>query len=143
MAVDQSITLVNALAISSSSNSTSADSLARYTDLFGQLNCSAVPTGGAPTLDVYLQTSADNGSTWQDIAHFQFTTAAVSRFFRIAGGAAGETTTFAASDAALAGDTVKQGPWGDQLRVKWVFAAGGSTGIYTLTVTVVAKGAGD
>lgn len=111
-----------------------------YEDLFVQFDCSAVPTGGNPTLDVYLQTSADGGTTWRDIAHTQFTTSALKRFAQISGQTAGATSILAASDAALSGETVTQGAWGDRLRVKYVFAAGGSTGTYTLTVKAVPKG---
>jgi hypothetical protein len=40
-----------------------------YNAAFLALNLSAVPTGGTPTLDVYIQTSPDQGTTWRDMAH--------------------------------------------------------------------------
>jgi hypothetical protein len=110
-----------------------------FTDLKVQLNVSAVPSGGAPTLDVYLQESLDQGTTWNDIAHTQFTGAAAVRYFQIAGKAAGSTSPITKGDAALAGETVRQGPFGDQLRFKWVFAAGGGTGPYTMAASTVPK----
>lgn len=114
--------------------------LSRWFDLFGIINVTAVPVGGAPTLDVYLQTSPDGGVTWQDILHHQFTTSSGARLFSISGEAAGPTTTVAPSDGALASDTVVQGPWGDQLRLKYVMVVGGSTGPYTFSASAVAKG---
>ena len=111
-----------------------------YRDLYLMLNCSAVPTGGSPTLDVYLQTSCDGGATWQDIGHWaQLTSSTGKKFAAISGEVTGPTTAVAASDAALAANTFVQGPWGNQLRIKYVFAAGGSTGSYTLTVWVSPK----
>lgn len=109
-------------------------------ELFVMLDASAVPTGGAPTLDVYLQSSPDGGTTWKDCAHTQFTTSALKRFIPISGYVTGGTSIVAASDAALAGETVVQGPFGDKLRVKYVFAAGGSSGSYTLAAHAVTKG---
>ena len=109
------------------------NSLQGLTDIVLMVNVSAVPTGGAPTLDVYLQSSCDYGNTWNDIGHCpQFTTSTAVSFMRIAGDAAGPTTAEAQSDAAMAANTVHQGPWGGWLRLKWVFAAGGSSGSYTM-----------
>jgi hypothetical protein len=136
---DNNFPLLASTSISSSGNSDVRAGMSATKDLFGMLSCTAVPTGGAPTLDVYLQTTPDGGTTWQDIAHYQFTTSTANRFFSICGSAAGSTATVAASDAQLSGDTVRQGPWGDQLRLKWVFAAGGSTGAYTLSASAVGK----
>jgi hypothetical protein len=136
---NNTIALVPSTTVSANGTSTPVDGLSRLRDLFGGWEVSAVPTGGAPTLDVYLQTTFDGGTTWQDIAHYQFTTSAVKRLFSICGSVAGPTTSVAPSDAALSGDTVVQGPWGDKLRAKWVFAAGGSTGSYTLAGFVVGK----
>lgn len=108
-------------------------------DLFVMLQLSAVPAGGAPTLDVYLQTSADEGTTWQDIGHTQFAGLAITRYMKICGRSAGSTSVVASSDGALAGETVVQGPFGDRFRLKWTFAAGGSAGSYTLNVSIIPK----
>jgi hypothetical protein len=113
--------------------------LGLYHNALVDLNLSAVPAGGTPTLDVYLQTSADGGTTWRDVAHTQFAAAALHRFFQFSDEAGASTSVLAASDAALAGETVAQGPWGDMLRLKWVFAAGASTGAYTLAARVALR----
>lgn len=85
-------------------------------------------TGG--TLDVYLQTSHDFGTTWVDYAHFT----------QLAAGGAAVKYTFAASQGgqqltptthgvgttpALAANTVVGGAWGDRFRL--VMVAGVST----------------
>jgi hypothetical protein len=131
--------LANALPIGSNSTSSVLTGLAFYKDLVLQLSVTAVPAGGAPTLDIYAQHSVDGGTTWRDIAHTQFTTAAATRFAAISGEVTGGTAIIAASDAALAGETIVQGAWGDQFRLKWVFAQGGSAGNYTLNANVVFK----
>jgi hypothetical protein len=119
----------------SASDVSTTDTQVHYRSFLLQLACSAVPAGGAPTLDVYLQTSVDNGTTWQDIAHTQFTGAA-TRFFQISGQVTGSTAPVAASDGALSGETVRQGPFGTSLRIKYTAALGGGTGTWTLTPTI-------
>lgn len=113
--------------------------LAGYRDLFLMLNASLVPAGGSPTLDVYLQTSPDGGTTWQDIAHTQFTGTAAKRFLAISGAVSGGTAILAAKDAALTGETIVQGPWGDRLRLKYVFSPSTSAGPYALAASMVCK----
>lgn len=133
-------TLLAATQISASGTSTANVGWHRYEDIFGIFNVTAVPSGGAPTLDVYLQASPDGGTTWRDIAAFQFTGSVATRQFAITKHASGGTSMLAASDGALASGTVVQGPFGDRLRVKYTFAAGGSTGSYTLSVSVAPSG---
>lgn len=140
MSISTATVLLDSTDISANGNGTARTGFSRYKGLYGLINVTAVPTGGAPTLDVYVQATPDGGATWQDVAHFQFTTSAVARLFQLSQIAAGGTTTIAPSDAALAGDSVVQGPFGDQLRVKYKFAAGGSSGSYTLAVTGVLVG---
>nr|MBC8280235.1 hypothetical protein [Chloroflexota bacterium] len=54
-------------------------------------------------------------------------------------GAEGSAVTydrfFAEQDGALAATTIRVMNLGDSMRVKWVFAAGGSTGDFTFDVT--------
>jgi hypothetical protein len=128
------MSLLTATTISANGAGDVVAGLARYAGLDVQLTASAAPTGGSPTLDVYLQKTLDGGTTWQDIAAYRFT-AAAKRFLRISQIAAGPTATVAPADGSLTNDTVAQGPFGDQLRVKYVFALGGGTGTFTLAVT--------
>ncbi|HWX42118.1 MAG TPA: hypothetical protein VN345_13300 [Blastocatellia bacterium] len=134
-----SVALLLSTAINANGTGNSVLGLGQYKNLYAVLNLTAVPAGGAPTLDVYLQSSADAGTTWRDLAHTQFTTSAVVRFVAISGDSAGSTSIVAASDGQLAGETVVQGPWGDRLRIKYVFAAGGSSGSYQLAISGIVK----
>ena len=137
--MDNVIPILPATTVSASGTSSVVEDLHRYKAFYGVFNVSAVPSGGSPTLSVYLQTSPDGGTTWQDVASFQFTTSAVKKLFSIQTETAGSTSIIAASDGALTSNTVVQGPLGDRLRVKYVFAAGGSTGTYTLSASLVAR----
>lgn len=84
-------------------------------------------TGG--TLDVYLQTSHDGGTTWYDWAHFVQLTAgnaAIKQAFHQGrDNNAGVTTIGTAATPALAASTVVGGGWGDMMRL--AFTAGVST----------------
>ena len=113
--------------------------LARYQGAAVMIDCSAVPTGGSPTLDVYVQKSLDGGATWQDVAAYRFTTA-VKRLLALSQLAPAPTTTQAASDGALASDTVVQGPFGDRLRVKYAVSLGGGSGTWSLAAWLVPVG---
>lgn len=107
--------------------------------LWATFTVSGVPTGGSPTLDVYLQHSGDQGATWRDLAHpSQWTTTTSTVFCGVSGYLTGGVTFLATSDAALAANTVVQGPYGDYLRIKYVCTAGNS-GAYTLSVLISEK----
>jgi hypothetical protein len=85
-------------------------------------------TGG--TLDLYLQWSPDEGTTWVDYAHFvQLASGAtiIHRMFSTSSRAQQITvaTIGVGSSPALAANTVVGGAWGDRLRV--VMVAGAST----------------
>lgn len=107
-------------------------------DLFLSMGVSAVPSGGAPVLDVYLHTSAD-GITYQDIAHVQFTNSVVTKFVQIAGETQGQQNLIASTFQSLPANLVVHGPWGQYLGVSWIFTGGGSSGSYVLTVQGYAK----
>jgi hypothetical protein len=96
-------------------------------------------TGG--TLDVYLQTSHDEGSTWRDYAHFAQVAAgaAVAHFSFMAFRATGSSTivaTGSGTSPALAANAVLGGDFGDRMRVVYVAGAGTSAGAaQTITVS--------
>ena len=140
----------SAVAGEASGTSTAVDNLGWVKRLHAVLDVTAVPTGGTPTLDVYVQTQMGNGD-WQDIAHFtQVVGSTTKEMLAWKGPGATEAGTqaeaaavtvdnfFTNEDAALAATTVRLLPLGDSLRVKWVFAAGGSTGDYTFSVDIAA-----
>ena len=79
---------------------------------------------GGSTIKVYLQTSLDQGNTWQDIACFTFTTASATKSRNLSA-LTPKATDVAATDGALTDDTSVDGLLGDRFRVKVV-----STGTY-------------
>lgn len=99
-------------------------------------------TGG--TIDVYLQTSFDGGTTWYDYAHFAQSAAAaaaVTKYFAVPNSdATGLTTvgkgTLASPGVALAASTILGGAWGDLMRAVYVAGASTSAGA-TQTIAVV------
>ena len=80
------------------------------------------------TLDVYLQTSPDAGTTWYDFAHYTqvgavSTSIQAVQWCRFASAATNDTQVIATGDAALAAAKVVQGPIVDAyFRAKWVIA---------------------
>ncbi len=95
------------------------------------LTVSAAATDVGDTLDVYVQSSTDGGTTWDDFVHF---TQVLGN-----GGAkkyqaywtslmAPETELGAPADGTLAAG-VKQGPVGSNLRVKWVIVDSGTLNV--------------
>jgi len=92
-----------------------------YNELFGFCNASLI--GSSAVLDVWLQTSPDEGNTWRDIANWHFTAASV-QFIQVQGRTGGGAAPIAASDAALASNTVVQGTVGSRFRLKYRVTGG-------------------
>ena len=141
MAGTNVVTLLGSTTVSADGTTTgdAVTGLHRYQGFFGNINVTAAPAGGAPTLDVYIQASPDGGVTWRDVAAKRFTAAGV-QMFQLSQLASGGTSTLAASDAALTSGTEVQGAYGDRLRVKAVAAFGGGTGNFTFSVSGVPVG---
>lgn len=93
---------------------------------------------GGTSIDIYVQTSFDNGTTWMDIRNFHYTTTPQNRVINHAASTP-QTTAIVPGDGALASDTSKDGIIGPKLRAKVV-----SLGTYTAptTVALFAEGAG-
>ena len=140
----------SAIAGEANGTSTAVDNIGWVKSFIGRLGVSAVPSGGSPTLDVYLQTQLPDDS-WQDIAHFAQVAGVISsenvawgpiqgnvNGTQAEGAAVTVDNYFQRQDASLAASTVRLMPLGDSMRVKWVFAAGGSTGDYTFSVDIAA-----
>jgi hypothetical protein len=88
-------------------------------------------TGG--TLDIYIQTSPDGGTTWTDYGHFTQLAAAASQIFRmVAFSKAGQQLTAltvgTGTSPALAANTFMGGDWGDRMRIVYVAGAGTTLG---------------
>ena len=88
-------------------------------------------SGTTPTLDVYIDTTTD-GTTWINMAHLTQLTAVARRSIQISENTSGATADFDAT-ADLAAATVRQGPWGSTIRVRWVIT--GTTPSFTFVVT--------
>jgi len=87
------------------------------------LNCSAAATGATDTGNVYVQASADNGTTWDDVISFtQLLGNGGAKKFLARWNAlqAPTTATAAPAIATLAAGTVAQGPHGLLWRVQTV-----------------------
>lgn len=137
----------SAVAGEASGTSTAVDNLGWVKGFNCHLDVTAAPTGGSPTLDTYLQTQLASGD-WQDIAHFTQATGVTAEIVdwgpadgNFSGiGAEGAAVTydrfFAEQDGALGAATIRLMNLGDSMRVKWVFAAGGSSGDFTFAVTM-------
>lgn len=78
------------------------------------------------TMDVYIQTSPDSGTTWYDFVHFTqvgavATSIQAAQWCRIASAANNDTSVIVTGDAALAAAKVINGPVVDsRMRVKFV-----------------------
>lgn len=99
-----------------------------------------VTASSAPTtLDLYLQTSPDAGTTWYDFGHFtQVGAVATSiqalQWTRKANDATNATSVIVTGDAALAAAKVINGPIADNFfRLKWVLV--GTS--YTFSVSAI------
>jgi len=89
-----------------------------------------VRTSGGTSLDVYIQTSLDEGTTWADVMNFSFATTTVRKVSAVV-----LTTALAANvtptDGAITANTILSGLLGTKIRVKYV-----AVGTYVGTLRV-------
>jgi hypothetical protein len=90
---------------------------------------------GGTTLDAYLQTSFDGGTTWVDIANHSYVTTGASKISACNGYIAPASQGFAPGDGALAANTIIQGALGDRLRLKYV-VVGNYVGTFSASALV-------
>lgn len=98
------------------------------------LTVSAAALAAEDTLDVYLQSSDDGGTTWDDFVHFTQVLGnggAKKHVANWSGIVAPESEMHAVADAAMSAG-VKQGPVGELWRIKWVIV--GETASFTFTM---------
>ena len=114
--------------------------LDKYTLATILLTLSAKTFDASTTLDIYVQYSPDEGTTWDDIAHFtQITDAAMADgthillLHALAGTSQPDRVT---RDASLAANSVLNVPWCDRMKVKCVGA--NISGTDTITAKVEA-----
>jgi hypothetical protein len=91
---------------------------------------------GGTSVDVYLQTSLDGGTTWTDIANFHFTTSAARSIYNLSA-ATPNTTAVAASDGSLTANSAVDGVLGTRFRCKYT-TVGTYAGATSLAVDIAA-----
>lgn len=91
---------------------------------------------GGTSAKFYLQSSADGGTTWFDVASLAHTTASLRRIVSLDLEAAGALAT--AQDAALTDNTKLDGLAGDRLRLKYT-TVGTYAGSTTYKLDIVYK----
>ena len=89
---------------------------------------------GGTSVDAYVQTSLDGGSTWTDIAEFGFTTSSARKAFNLTNIAV--TSIATPGDGALTANTCVNGFLGSLYRVKYV-TVGTYAGSTTIVITAV------
>lgn len=114
-----------------------------YTDLDILINITAGGTATG-TLQIWLEDSADGGTTWDDLVSsntFALGAAAITQHFFVAGKiATSGTQGAAAQQETLAAGTVRAGPFGNQIRVREKLSGpSGSPVGATYTITAVVK----
>ena len=113
-----------------------------WRELVVQVNVTAAATDVGDTLDVYIDTSYDGGSTWLNIMHFTqvLGNGGAKRYIMACKGApvASSNAVLASSDQS-AGNAL-QFPLGDRIRYRGVVAnAGTEDASFTYTVTAFLK----
>ena len=87
---------------------------------------------GGTSVDAWVQSTLDGGTTWYDIANFHFTTAAAVKLANLSSGTP-VTTLVTPGSGALSANSVLDGLIGDQLRVLYT-SVGTYTGATALSV---------
>lgn len=112
----------SAVAAAGTVNETAVTNLGAYKQLQVLLDVTAAATDVNDTLDVYIDTSIDGGTTWNNIIHFNqaLGNGGAKQFWATVdpGGAPGTATIAVATDAAAA--VVRPSMFGDQVRVRHV-----------------------
>lgn len=132
-------TLLNSgnIATAQSTTTTTADAKDLASQRGVLLQANFTYGSGGTTVDAYVQSSADGGVTWYDVANFHFTTASAIKLYNFSGRTP-VTSIATPSDGAIAANTSVDGLLGDRLRVKWS-STGTYAGTTTLVITAVAR----
>jgi hypothetical protein len=85
---------------------------------------------GGTTIDVWVQTSIDGGTSWTDIANFHWTTASTRVMYTLSS-ATPVTTQYTPTDGTSAANTAKDGVLGNLYRAKYT-----TTGTYAANTNV-------
>lgn len=103
--------------------------------ILGFVNAAHAPGGAGQKLDVWLQSSVDNGANWNDTAHVQLTGSGYA-MLPISLVAPGPGVVPTKNDGTLAAGAIIQGPVGGILRAKYTVVIGtGTTDNWVFQVT--------
>lgn len=134
------LALTTQTAVTASGNSGALSTLNNFERIAGGiflLNVSSAAAVVGDTLDVYVQSSIDGGTTWDDFIHFTqvLGNGGAKKFVATwrRDGVSPTSALHAAQDAALSAG-VNQGQVGPTWRVKWV--VGGSSPSFNFTLTL-------
>ena len=94
---------------------------------------------GGTDVNLYIQTSLDEGLSWIDIIQFNFLTTAANKVSSVTSCIAPAAQAFAPVDGSLASNTIIQGVLGDRIRLKYL-STGTYTGATSIAVYALAKG---
>lgn len=121
-------------------NGTAVTGLGGYKQAQVLLNCTVADTDTNDTLDVYIDTSPDSGTTWLNVGHFTQKTGSNAAFKEVLTldpqGAAGTAVIDVTSDAAAG--AVRPSMFCDRLRVRHVTVDPDGTDDLNFTFSVVA-----
>lgn len=112
---------------------------------YGSMSIYANIQGGVGgTLDIYLQYSPDEGTTWVDYAHFAQLASGASAIKRVwTVSRSAQQTTIAtvgtSTSPALSANSIIGGEWGDRLRVVMVAGASTSAGAAQTILCILSR----
>ena len=113
-------------------------SLEEFTRALLMLTISDKTMDASTTLDIYVQYSPDEGTTWDDIACFsQVTSGALADGTYVVAlnhGAVGVVDRATDDGATITANSVRNQPWGDRMRIK--YDGGNFSGSDTITIAV-------
>ena len=111
-----------------------------FDSVCGILEFTGVGGGMGGTLDVYVQSSWDEGTTWFDFVHFtQFASGAASSTAKFSSDVLNTITTIGKNTSpALAANSCAGRDWGDWIRMLYVAGASTTAGA-TVKLTVIGK----
>ena len=120
------VTTISASSAKTTSSTSATQNLGGIDQAVFILNVSA--SSSPTTLDVYLQSSPDTGTTWYDFGHFTqvgavATSIQMMQWSRSCTASTGDTSVLVSGDAALASAKIIMGPICDKyFRAKWTIA---------------------
>ncbi len=107
-----------------------------YFSLVGKLSVTTLSGGTSPTLDVYVQTTDDGGTTWFDVAHFTQATGATANplWHILPNSQAGSAGVGAVGDKTISANAAGVPILSRNIKISYVYAGSPSAANWTLTL---------